>query len=219
MERVATTCEGDTRAIAILTRIHASSFSVENVEPELLREHRGVSQVREERAGSYSEVEVYGGWLEHSPFGTLQSRFTREDDPDRGATVIDSHSPGFLSGENPNAAEGSAHWEGSMLGRDMGASPSRGQVMRGDADVTVDIGATGVTADVEFTDIVSIETGALRNDRTWRGMAVEEGGFARHDAPDDTIAGRFFGPDEEEVGGVFERNGIAGAFGGRRSSD
>ena len=84
--------------------------------------------------------------------------------------------------------------------------------------MTVDFAATGMTADVELTDIVNIETGDLHHDMAWRGMAVEEGGFGRRNAPDDTITGRFYGPDEEEVGGVFERRGIAGAFGGRRTS-
>ena len=50
-------------------------------------------------------------------------------------------------------------------------------------------------------------------------MTVEDGAFTHRDAPDDTISGRFFGPNEEEVGGVFERDGAAGAFGGRRASD
>jgi len=49
-------------------------------------------------------------------------------------------------------------------------------------------------------------------------MALEEGGFARRKAPGDTVSGRFYGPNAEEVGGVFERDGIAGAFGGRRTS-
>ena len=29
---------------------------------------------------------------------------------------------------------------------------------------------------------------------------------------DDGLDGRFYGPDHEEAGGVFERDGIAGAF-------
>lgn len=45
----------------------------------------------------------------------------------------------------------------------------------------------------------------------WVGICVN--------APDDTISGRFYGPGEEEVGGIFERDGIAGAFGGRRGAE
>ena len=92
-----------------------------------------------------------------------------------------------------------------LLGRDMRASPGRGQVVLGDADVTVEFGADALTADVEFTDIVNVETGDAWGDMVWRGMAVENGGF--------------YGPGEEEVGGIFERGGFAGAFGGRRAAD
>ncbi|MDE0176291.1 MAG: hypothetical protein OYH76_07855 [Defluviicoccus sp.] len=219
VERVNTTCEGDRCAIGFLSIARVSHVSVEDADLELLRERRGVSLFRGERSETDGNAEAYGAWLEHSLFGTQQTLFTHEDDPDRGATVVSTYSLGFSSGENPAAAEGSARWEGLMLGRDMRASPDRGQVIRGDADVTVDFGRAGMTADVEFTGIVNIETGDLRNDLAWRGMALEEGGFARRDAPDDTITGRFYGPGEEEVGGVFERDGIAGAFGGRRTSE
>ena len=137
--------------------------------------------------------------------------------PAGGRRSFSSYSLGISTGENPSA-EGSARWEGLMLGRDLRASASRGQVIRGDADVTVEFGAAAITADVAFTDIVNIETGAAQNDMTWRGMVVEDGGFARRNAPGDSVSGRFYGPGEEEVGGVFERDGIAGAFGGRRTS-
>ncbi len=54
------------------------------------------------------------------------------------------------------------------------------------------------------------------DDMTWRGMTVTKDGFGHRAGPGDTISGRFFGPGQEEVGGVFERAGIAGAFGGVR---
>ena len=218
VERVNTTCEGDRCAIGFLSVAQASRFSVENWELELLRERRGMTLVRQEVSGTYGDAEAYGGWLEHSLFATQSILYDNETDPDQGATIVTNYSLGFSSGENPSAADGSARWEGLMLGRDMRASASRGQVIRGDADVTVDFTATDMTADVEFTDIVNIESGDLQDDMAWRDLAVEDGGFAQRTAPDDTISGRFYGPGEEEVGGVFERDGIAGAFGGRRTS-
>ena len=162
------------------------------------------------------DAHVYGGWLDHSLFATESVLLKSDTFPDRGATVALSYSFGFSTGENPGAAEGSARWQGLMIGREMRASASRGQTIRGDADVTVEFGVGVVTADVEFTGIANTETGERRDDMAWRGMAVEDGGFARRTAPDDTISGRFYGPGEEEVGGVFERDGVAGAFGGRR---
>ncbi len=218
VERVNTSCEGDRCAFGFLTPIRMEHFDVENAELELLRERRGVTLVREVWPSAYGDAEVYGGWLEHSFFATRSILFTNEVDPDKGATVVSSYSLGHSTGENPKAIDGSARWEGLMLGRDMLATPSRGQVIRGNADVTVDFAATGMTADVAFTDIVNIETGDQHGDMVWSDMAVDEGGFAMENAPDDTISGRFYGPGEEEVGGVFERDGMAGAFGGRRTS-
>ncbi len=219
VERVNTTCEGDTCAIGFLSLVRcAECISVEDAELTLLRERRGVTLVRTDMSGNVADVETYAGWLEHSLLYTESSLFTNDLDPDKGGTSVTNYSLGFSSGVNPSSADGSARWEGLMLGREMRASDNRGQVIRGDADVTVDFGADSMTANVEFTDIVNIETGDLQNDMAWHGMALDEGGFARTDAPDDTISGQFYGPNEEEVGGVFEQGGIAGAFGGRRTS-
>lgn len=218
VERVTARCLGVLCYAGFSRSGDARAFSVDHVELELLGERRGVSQVVERSSNEFTDGHVYGGWLEYSLFDTESQYVKHPADPDQGATIVTSNSLGFSSGHNPRAAEGSARWEGLMIGRDMSASPGRGQVVRGDADVTVDFGPTAVMADVEFTDIVNIETGDPRNDMAWRGMAIEEGVFAMRNAPDNTISGRFYGPNEEEVGGVFERDSIAGSFGGRRTS-
>ena len=218
VERVGVRCLDDTCAAAFTRFFRSSEATVDIAELDLLGERRGVSLVVEEASTDNLDVHVYGGWLDHSLFATESVLLKSDLFPDQGATVALSYSFGFSTGENPSAAEGSARWEGLMLGRDMSASASRGQVIRGDADVTVEFGGTDMTADVEFADIADAKTGERRDDMTWRGMAVEEGGFARRNALDDTISGRFYGPNEEEVGGIFERDGIAGAFGGKRVS-
>ena len=218
VERLSTRCRDDTCSIGFTWFGRAGDFSVENAELELLGERRGVSLVVETGSWTNFDVHVYGGWLDHSLFASESALVKRDDHPNRGVTVVLSYATGFSTGENPSPVEGSARWEGLMIGRDMSASASRGQVILGDADVAVEFGGSAVTADVEFTGMANIETGEQWNDMAWRGMSVEDGGFARRAAPDDTISGRFFGPDEEEVGGVFERDGIAGAFGGRRAS-
>ena len=85
--------------------------------------------------------------------------------------------------------------------------------------MTVEFGGAAIAADVAFTGIATIETGDPRNDMAWPGMAVENGGFARRNAPDGTISGRLYAHREEKVGGEFECDGIAGAFGGSRAAD
>ena len=219
VERVGVRCLDDTCTAAFQRAFRSGEVSVESSELDLLGERRGASLVVEEASSDNVDVHVYGGWLDHSLFAT-ETAFLKSDlFPDRGATVALSYSIGFSTGENPSAVDGSARWEGLMLGRDMRATPGRGQVVRGNADVTVEFGANAVTADVAFTDIANVGTAAPWNDMAWHGMAVENGGFARRNAPDDTISGRFYGPGEEEVGGIFERDGIAGAFGGRRGAE
>ena len=216
VERVGVRCLDDTCAAAFTGFFQSSEASVESTGLELLGSRRGVRLVVEKASTDNVDVHVYGGWLDHSLFATESVLLKSDLFPDQGATVALSYSFGFSTGENPGAAAGSARWQGLMIGREMRASPGRGQTIRGDADVTVEFGASAVTADVEFTDIANTETGERRDDMAWRGMAVEDGSFARRNAPDDTISARFYGPDEEEVGGVFERDGVAGAFGGKR---
>ena len=217
IERVGVRCLDETCTAAFELSFRSDEASVTSAELDLLGERRGVSLVAEEASSDNVDVHVYGGWLDHSLFATESVLLKSEIFPDQGATVVLNYSIGFSTGDNPGAADGSARWEGQMLGRDMRASAGRGQVIRGDAGVTVEFGAAAMTADVAFTDIVDVETGDPHNDMTWLGMTVEDGGFTRRNAPDDTISGQFYGPGEEEVGGIFERDGIAGAFGGRRS--
>ena len=75
----------------------------------------------------------------------------------------------------------------------MTCAPQRGNKMRGEAGFTVELSADGVTADVEFTGTVNIETGQPERDSAWHGMAGNEDGLGGRNAPEDTISGRFYG--------------------------
>ena len=211
VERAGVRCLVDVCSIAFSRFVRADKFTVESWSWSCSASG-GANLVVERESGQLTDVHVYGGWLDHSFFATQSVLLKSAEYPDQGATVVYAYSVGLSSGENPSAVDGSARWEGLMLGRDIRASPSRGQVVRGNADVTVEFGASAITADVEFTGIANTETGDRQGDMAWHGMAVEGGGFAQRNAADDTISGRFFGPDSEEVGGVFERDGIAGAI-------
>ena len=126
---------------------------------------------------------------------------------------------------HPNSLPtGSATWTGSMVG--VHRPPETplgepGQVVRGGAEITLlDLQAPAI--DVELTPE---SLPAL----TWTAIPVGENGeFHQHwatttDAPQpgppnrrSYIRGEFYGPHAEEVGGVFERAGIIGAFGAGR---
>ena len=117
VERTKTTCRGDTCALGFLLRSRPSRFLVDDWELMLLRERRGVRLFRQELALDSSDYEAWGGWLEHSLFATRLTRSGDEAGSSAGASVVFGYSLGFSSGENPSA-EGSARWEGLMLGRD-----------------------------------------------------------------------------------------------------
>ena len=59
---------------------------------------------------------------------------------------------------------------------------------------------------------MDVETGKEYADMSWKWIPLRDGGFQTFE-----IKGHFFGPDHEEVGGVFDRDNIAGAFGGTRA--
>lgn len=64
---------------------------------------------------------------------------------------------------------------------------------------------------VDITALTDVATGTIYDDMFWRNIPVREGGFETFE-----IRGQFFGPNHEEVGGVFERNSIVGGFAARR---
>ena len=170
VERVDVRCLDATCTAAFERPFRSGEASVESSELDLLGERRGVHLVVEEAATDFADVHVYGGWLDHSLFATESVLLKGEIFPDQGATVVVNYAFGFSTGANPDATGGSARWEGLMLGRDMRASPGRGQVVRGEAGVTVAFKESAVAADVEFTGIANVETGA----------PPERHGVARH---------------------------------------
>ena len=93
-----------------------------------------------------------------------------------------------------------------MVGVDAGT----GERVEGDAMINVDDFADA-DVDIEFASIVGTNGGtwsALR----WENVPLDAGGFRAGDASG-FVAGVFYGPDHEEVGGAFERDRLVGAFG------
>ena len=73
------------------------------------------------------------------------------------------------------------------------------------------------TLDVVFTGIhQALDPSAKRYDNMhWNDLVVRHGRFGDGFAGCN-IEGRFYGPNHEEVGGIFERDDILGSFGARR---
>lgn len=217
LDRNSVLCQGKTCISTATSPIRPGSFSIDHVDIELLPELGGVRPVIENFSNDDLAVDVYGIWLEHSFHAIERVRYHVPEDLPAEPTRLFTYSVGSSTFDNPRSADGSARWVGLMVGRDVTTSPQRGQLVNGDASVTVSFGEQAATADVAFFGILNLENGARTPDMAWRDLAIENGGFDRRDARDDTISGRFYGPGHAEAGGVFERNGIVGAFGARRS--
>lgn len=205
------------------------------VEGRRLEQYRGVSlgvfretlYQREEDVDRGVLVKIdtnilsYEGWMQYSKFGGQINIITDgfiqvgqyyRDFTDQRYAV--GASIGQLSETNP--VEGNATWEGVMIGGRIGETVDFGDPVRGDATLTFDFADADL--DVAFTNIQSlraVDVPAMYPDMTWENLAVRDGRFGGgFDEP--TIEGRFYGPNHEEVGGIFQRNRIVGAFGAQR---
>ena len=216
-ERIPTRCRADTCSIGFIRYSDPTRFSVENLDLTLVGTRPGIRIVREDASFEWTDVEVYGGWMEYAFFATQADLFTNAADPNRGYTRVKAYAVGESSGVNPILTGPTVQWSGLMLGRDLAVGSDRGQALQGDATIRVEFGATGMEADVRFSGIAVIGGGASRPDMEWHDLTLEEGGFERYESPSERIRGRFYGPDQPEVGGIFERGTITGAFGGVRN--
>jgi hypothetical protein len=83
----------------------------------------------------------------------------------------------------------------------------------GDARIDID-NLSDPDVDVSFTGIRDVTAGTALPDMGWHDVSLIDGAF--NDGSSPTISGAFYGPVQQEVGGVFDRDGVTGAFGARR---
>ena len=163
--------------------------------------------------GGTEETFGYGGWMDHSLFAVQLWAGENHYEGEywfAGGGVI-SGAMGHASGSNPG--EGILEWNGVMVGRNSDIESSLvTNVIQGDAGLSAEFSQAGdVTIDVTFSNIKDLNAGRSMADMTWNDVPVVNGSFEIS-----SIAGGFFGPQHEEIAGVFERNQVIGAFGGRR---
>lgn len=190
------------------------NFTLEDIELEILGSYRGIHLGHESFRQEDHRAWVYGGWMEDSFFAIQSNDYL--DPENHGLTVFQSYAVGFSPDTNPDlGATMAATWNGFMRGIDVGDWPDRGDVISGDATILVQMDDAGMTADVSFTNVLS-RLVVQRPDMTWEGLAIEDGLFEYSAEAGDTLTGQFFGAEHGEVGGVFERDRVVGAFGGVR---
>jgi len=109
---------------------------------------------------------------------------------------------------NPGGVGGGV-WEGVLVGLD---TRTRERI-EGDALIKID-DFVRPEVDVSLTGIEDVR-GRTRDDLHWKDIPVAQGGFQARDTAG-TIKGRFYGGEHGEVGGIFERGPLTGAFGASR---
>lgn len=168
--------------------------------------------------------EALGAWGEH--FGMYSMRSNPRLDFHQG---IRTHAASFgsLYSGYPTAAQGSATWYGPMVGH----TRRDGIELAGDAELQYDFGANEVDLTlfgIDVSSILSPYTYSGPRTMQWRDLRVNrDGSFYIPGYGNDRagtnlhptlgyVDGDFYGPNAEEMAGVFERSGVVGAFGGKR---
>ena len=164
-------------------------------------------------------VTGYGGWGEHFGFDALYYDFVRYDedeDRDRPQRMVEASLGGWASEGNPPVPRDETWtWTGAAVGVDH-SDITQDRVLVGNSALSVYLyeALDDYLVSVDITDLVDVATGTPYDDMTWSGIPLRDGGFETFE-----IQGQFFGPNHEEVGGVFERDQVIGAFGGTRGEE
>ena len=200
----------------------------EGVSVEPVLEHNGVKMFKVdgdltlEEEGEQARVisEAYLGYLEYGQFwlarsaicwGTAVGSCNESSLGDFSTLDIASDSQGQYSGANPQGT-GSATYTGVMAGIDVTQhEPGTTHLILGEATIDVD-DLSNPDVDVAFTGLWDVRAGSARPDMVWSDLPLTNGAFNEGE----TISGLFYGPAQQEVGGVFDRDDITGAFGAKR---
>ena len=196
-------------------------------------EHNGIKLINFEAMGVFEEdgfreifeVDLYWGYGEWSLFMTDTEVECEEHAVDSCSEIhadepdYEFASAGHWTGENPQGL-GSAAWSGIMFGRDVTQyEPGNAGRILGEARIEID-DLSSPYVDVRFAGVTDLETGTARADMAWTDLSLEGGAF-NDLSPGErvTISGAFYGPSQQEAGGIFDRDGIVGAFGAVRHGD
>ena len=219
-ERVSTRCD-DSECSASIDGAGSISFTAatlpvggDDIRAMMVHRRIPLAHGTSRTTGGLGDLDVYnyGGWMRYNIFAAVEVAVT--SGAVEGLGLYYGLSVGAASNAPPSPTGGSATWSGVMVGMD-NAGADRGNVIQGDAGITVDFDA--LQADVAFTNVHDLTAGTPRDGNTWNDAPItSQGTFSSANGPEDTVRGRFYGPGHEEAGGVFEYDGITGAFGASR---
>ena len=186
---------------------------------DIVRDYRGVGlshhTLNVTSQGREWMFENYGAWLSYSVLDTAIGTVVVDD-----ITWQTSYNASFgdATGTNP---EGDVQWEGVMLGNTR-PQPSHAerqvQALRGHATIGFDFGTNRL--DMDFDNIVNLATNAPHPSFGFQDVPVTNGVFPdtnrTFESENAQIAGKFYGPNHDEVGGVFTHPLGIGAFGAKK---
>ena len=203
---------GETDEVTIEDELLGDDSSIGTLSAEPIGERHGIRIVRTLATdrldtGEDTSMEGYGGWMEFGAF--LIARGTIEEGEFAEVTV------GFASsfGNSPNTVPAiGATWRGIVTGVDTSLTETQGHLIQGQARIDLESLHGEPVVDVAFTDLYDLDTEEARESLLWQDVEVTPDGFTDGTSLD----GRFYGPNHEEAGGVFERDHIIGAFGATR---
>ena len=166
-------------------------------------QRRVAARVNTEAGVVILEYQMYGGWNEDNHFGIERAANTGGNNP---GIEVRTYSFGDASGTRPTAT---ASWNGVMVGANL-----QGHVIHGDMAASFDINSPNEIRVLEFSDIINLDTGGEISRMRWLTIPlIADGTF---ESPNGDIKGTFYGTNHEEMGGIFNRNNIIGAFGSKK---
>ncbi len=195
----------------------AKAFTENRDKVKTLQTKRGITMARLRVGESKGGEGFWGAVLGHSSFGLYEDIGALEDE-DIASFFFGGVASGDLYGKRPTA---DVEWTGLMVGAPT-AGEDRGNILRGDA--TVNYSSSDTSISVSFTDIAKVEKSLDDNKKTphsvtsisFPGVEVTPSGAFGEKSGSEYIQGGLYGPGNEEVAGVFEKQGIAGAFGANK---
>ena len=204
-------CELDEQEISLAALLGAEGFKITGT---LNGVTLGTSQLKHFEG----EILRYGGWLTDSAFA-VHSGILTDGEPGTPEffeeRIIHAYSVGGPSGTNPGE---SATWKGALLAVNIDpTSPSVGTFVKGESTIKVDLSVSEVE--------VWLDGMRGHDPITWRGLLLVDGTFEEtellvpwrvEDPMRTSIQGTFYGEAHAEVGGIFVRNGLHGAFGANK---
>ena len=152
------------------------------------------------------EFQIYGGWGNSNHFAVR--RVTTIVGNDR-MPEVSSYSLGNATGTKPTT--GTGRWSGTMVGE----HKTMGYLVQGSANIRInDFNENRLTI-LSLFNIKRLDTGADVDNLDWTAVPIASDGTFASNAGD--VRGTFYGANHEEIGGVFNRDNIIGAFGGMQT--